>query len=134
VIITAGQAKAAAARQSIRRREQWLSELKISAQVLPEAGYNGAAWLSSNLRRFPEETLIGTIYKCEICRLETSSPIRWFVIHCSDSRLGIYKWDTSEADEPRALHFCGEAHAQVYISRWFESFCGSSVLSAGSGR
>ena len=134
MIITAGTAKAAAPRRGAGEENHGFPEPKISAEVLPEAGYNGAACLSSNLRRFPEETLIGTIYKCEICRLESSSPNRWFVIHCSDSRLGIYKWDTSEADEPRALHFCGEAHAQVYISRWFESFCGSSVLSAGSGR
>jgi len=72
--------------------------------------------------------LIGTNYKCEICGEETSNPTRWFVIHCSDSKLAIYKWDTAEADQPRALHFCGEGHAQVYISRWFESFCGSPVL------
>jgi hypothetical protein len=79
----------------------------------------------------PGGFLIGTIYKCEICGLETSSPVRWFVIHCSDSRLGIFKWDSAEADRPKALHFCGEAHAQVYISRWFESFCGSSVMQGG---
>jgi len=72
--------------------------------------------------------LIGTIYKCEICGLESSAPVRWFVIHCSDSKLGIFKWDHEEADKPRALHFCGEGHAQVYISRWFESFCGSPVM------
>ncbi len=56
--------------------------------------------------------MIGTNYKCEICGEETSNPMRWFVIHCSDSK----------------LHFCGEGHAQVYISRWFESFCGSRVM------
>jgi len=27
------------------------------------------------------------------------------------------------ASTPTARHFCGEAHAQVYISRWFESIC-----------
>jgi hypothetical protein len=77
------------------------------------------------------ESLIGTNYKCEICGLESSAPVRWFVILCSDSRLGIYKWDTAQADKPHALHFCGEAHAQVYISRWFESFCGSPVMTGG---
>jgi len=75
--------------------------------------------------------LIGTIYKCEICGLEASSPTRWFVIHCSDSKLGVFKWDAAEADQPRALHFCGEGHAQVYISRWFESFCGSAAMQGG---
>jgi hypothetical protein len=75
--------------------------------------------------------LIGTIYKCEICGLESSAPVRWFVVHCSDSRLGIFKWDAAEADKKHALHFCGEGHAQVYISRWFESFCGSPAMNAG---
>jgi hypothetical protein len=78
-----------------------------------------------------ESLLIGTIYRCEICGLESSAPVRWFVIHCSDSRLGIYKWDQAQADKPHALHFCGEGHAQVYISRWFESFCGSPVMLGG---
>jgi hypothetical protein len=54
------------------------------------------------------------------------------VIHCSDSKLGVYKWTTEEADKPHALHFCGEGHAQVYISRWFESFCGSPVMHGGN--
>jgi hypothetical protein len=76
--------------------------------------------------------LIGKIYKCEICGLESSAPVRWFVIHCSDSKLGVYKWAAEEADKPHALHFCGEGHAQVYISRWFESFCGSPVMHGGN--
>lgn len=69
--------------------------------------------------------MIGKVYKCEICGLESTAPVRWFVIQCGDTRLGVYKWDAAEAEAPHALHFCGEAHAQVYISRWFESFCGS---------
>lgn len=75
--------------------------------------------------------MIGTIYKCEICGVESSAPVRWFVIHCSDSNLGIFKWDHKEADKPQSLHFCGEGHAQVYISRWFESFCSSAVRLSG---
>ncbi len=74
--------------------------------------------------------MIGTIYKCEICSTESSAPSHWFVIHCSDARLMVCKWAPEEADQPRALHFCGEAHAQVYIGRWFQSFCGSPVLRA----
>jgi hypothetical protein len=75
--------------------------------------------------------VIGTIYKCEICGLESSAPTHWFVIHCCDTKLGIYKWDVNEADQPGSLHFCGEGHAQVYISRWFESFCSSASLFRG---
>ena len=72
--------------------------------------------------------MIGTIYRCEICRTESTKPVRWFVIRCSDARLQVWKWTSEEADRAGALHFCGEAHAQVYISRWFESFCGSPEL------
>src|ERR1700744_6569789 len=64
-------------------RSGWLQwGCLLSQQIVP---------LSANCAGFSEETLIGTIYKCEICRLESASPNRWFVIHCSDSRLGIYK-------------------------------------------
>jgi hypothetical protein len=69
--------------------------------------------------------LIGTIYKCEICGEESDNPVRWIVIHCSDAQLTIFKWTKEAANAPHARHYCGEAHAQVYISRWFESFCGS---------
>jgi DNA-directed RNA polymerase subunit RPC12/RpoP len=67
--------------------------------------------------------MIGTIYRCEICGEESQSPIRWLVINCNSSRLTVYKWTKEYADEPGARHYCGEAHAQVYISRWLESAC-----------
>ena len=67
--------------------------------------------------------MIGTIYKCEICGEETENPVRWLVIQCSDSQLTIHKWAKEAADARGARHYCGEAHAQVYISRWFESYC-----------
>ncbi len=67
--------------------------------------------------------MIGRIYKCEICGEESESPVRWLVIHCSSTRLTVFKWSQEEADAPGARHYCGEAHAQVYISRWMESYC-----------
>ena len=68
--------------------------------------------------------MIDTIYRCEICNLESQTPVHWFVIHCGDTQLAVFKWDKKAADAPGARHYCGEAHAQVYISRWFQSFCG----------
>ncbi len=68
--------------------------------------------------------MIGTIYRCEICGTESHQPVRWFAIHCSDDHLTIHKWTKEAADTPGARHYCGEAHAQVYISRWFQAFCG----------
>lgn len=68
--------------------------------------------------------MIDTLYRCEICGIESNQhPVRWIVIHCSDSQLTIFKWSKEAADAPGARHYCGEAHAQVYISRWFQSYC-----------
>jgi hypothetical protein len=69
--------------------------------------------------------VIDTVYRCEICGEESENPNRWIVIHCSDLKLTVFKWAKEAADTPHARHYCGEAHAQVYISRWFQSFCGA---------
>jgi hypothetical protein len=50
--------------------------------------------------------------------------VKWIVIHCSDAQLTVFKWTKEAADTAHARHYCGEAHAQVYISRWFQSYCG----------
>jgi hypothetical protein len=62
-------------------------------------------------------------YKCEVCGIVTSNPIHWFVILCGDAELTVHRWNSQAANAARARHYCGEAHAQVYISRWFESVC-----------
>ena len=62
-------------------------------------------------------------FQCEICGIVTDNPIHWFVIECGDQKLEVIKWDSAAANSPTARHFCGEAHSQVYISRWFESIC-----------
>lgn len=67
--------------------------------------------------------MLGTIYRCEICGAESQNPARWIVIQCNNQQLTVFKWTKEAADAPSARHYCGEAHAQVYISRWFESFC-----------
>jgi len=62
-------------------------------------------------------------YRCEICGRVTNNPLHWFVIACGESRLTVFRWDPDAAMASDARHFCGEADAQVYISRWFESVC-----------
>ena len=62
-------------------------------------------------------------FRCEICGRITNNSNHWFVIHCSDAELTVVKWNAKTARAARAWHFCGEARAQVYISRWFESVC-----------
>jgi hypothetical protein len=46
--------------------------------------------------------------------------IHWFVIPCGDSQLSVHRWNSEAAEADRASHFCGAAHAEVPISRWFE--------------
>jgi DNA-directed RNA polymerase subunit RPC12/RpoP len=67
--------------------------------------------------------MIDTIYRCEICGEESQNPMHWLVINCSSSQLTILKWTKEAAGAPGARHYCGEAHAQVYISRWLEAAC-----------
>jgi hypothetical protein len=62
-------------------------------------------------------------FRCEICGIVTSNPIHWFIIHCGEPSLTVYRWSTEVANAPGARHYCGEAHAQVYISRWLEAAC-----------
>jgi hypothetical protein len=67
--------------------------------------------------------MIDKVYRCEICNREGEDTSRWIVIHCDNAKLIVFKWTDEAATAPGARHYCGEAHAQVYISRWFESVC-----------
>jgi len=69
-------------------------------------------------------TMINTMYRCEICDDESLNPVRWVVIHCDRDHLTIHRWSLEAAEAAGARHYCGESHAQIYVSRWFESFCG----------
>jgi len=62
-------------------------------------------------------------YRCEICGLTSSNPTRWLIIQCNSDELKLMKWNTEAAAAKGARHYCGEAHAQVYISRWLEAAC-----------
>jgi hypothetical protein len=68
--------------------------------------------------------MIDTIYRCEICGEESDNPLKWIVIQCNSESLTVFKWSKEAADAAGARHYCGEAHAQVYISRWLEALCG----------
>jgi hypothetical protein len=72
-------------------------------------------------------------FQCEICGIVESSPIHWFVIECGDETLGVHKWNLEIANRAAARHFCGEAHAQVYISRWFDSVCSPPRVGSARG-
>ena len=78
-----------------------------------------------------------TQYRCEICGIESSNPIRWFLIQCNDEELRDPQWNAEAAAAKGARHYCGEAHASVYVSRWLEASCSPSLpisISVLSGR
>jgi hypothetical protein len=64
-----------------------------------------------------------TEYRCDVCGEVSANPIHWFIIRCSQDDLTVKKWNAEAAAEKGARHYCGEAHAQIYISRWLESAC-----------
>lgn len=84
-------------------------------------------WAETRIENLDREDgpVIDTIFRCEICGEESDNPVRWVVIDCSSRHLTVYRWDENAATAPGARHYCGEAHAQVYISRWFQSNCGA---------
>jgi hypothetical protein len=65
-------------------------------------------------------------YRCEVCGTVSNNPAHWYIIQCGESQLTVFRWNTAAADASGARHFCGEADAQVYISRWFDSICSPS--------
>jgi hypothetical protein len=62
-------------------------------------------------------------FRCEICGIVTNNPIHWYVIRCGESELTVLRWKAEAAGAADARHLCGEADAQIYISRWFDSVC-----------
>ena len=68
-----------------------------------------------------------TQYRCEICGIESTNPIHWFMIQCNSDELKVLKWNAEAASAAGARHYCGEAHAGIYISRWLEASCSPSI-------
>ena len=66
-------------------------------------------------------------FRCEVCGRVTITPVHWFVIQCNSDELKLMKWNAEAAAAKEARHYCGEAHAQVYISRWLEAACSPPI-------
>ena len=62
-------------------------------------------------------------FRCQVCGMVTTHPTHWFVIQCGASQLTLHRWNSETANATGARHYCGEAHAGVYISQWFNSVC-----------
>jgi hypothetical protein len=100
------------------RASRWVSKQELAAPSRPAAilGFAEPSLKGEGMSSVKE-------FRCEICGTVSENPIHWFVIECTDQKLAVIKWDLAAATSPTARHFCGEAHAQTYISRWFESVC-----------
>jgi hypothetical protein len=62
-------------------------------------------------------------FRCEVCGTVSAHPTHWFIIQCNSKQLTVMKWNSEAAGAEGARHYCGEAHAQVYISRWLHAAC-----------
>jgi hypothetical protein len=70
-------------------------------------------------------------YRCEICGAEESDSNHWVMSEIKASGALLSRWREEGAKSPHTHHFCGEAHAQVFVSRYLAapaSFPGPRVF------
>jgi len=65
-------------------------------------------------------SLIHKFY-CEICGTEKRDVKNWFMAEVTSNGVLLSHWCEDRAKSPNAHHFCGEAHSQVFVSRYFAS-------------
>jgi hypothetical protein len=57
-------------------------------------------------------------YHCEICGAEERDANNWLMAEITPSGALLSHWREESAKSPHTHHFCGEAHAQVFVSRY----------------
>jgi hypothetical protein len=60
-------------------------------------------------------------YHCEICGIEKQAVNNWFLADIGPNGLLLSPWRDDRAQAPAMHHFCGEAHLQVFVSRYLAS-------------
>jgi hypothetical protein len=60
-------------------------------------------------------------YYCEVCGTERCASRNWFIAEIAPTGLLISPWRDIRAQHSSALHLCGEAHVQVFVSRYLAS-------------
>lgn len=65
-------------------------------------------------------SLIHKFY-CEICGTEKRDVNHWFMAEVTSAGALLSHWREDRAKVPGTHHFCGEAHSQVFLSRYFAS-------------
>jgi len=58
-------------------------------------------------------------FHCEICGTEKSDVNNWFMAEVTSAGVLLSHWRTDRAKSLGIHHFCGEAHSQVFVSRYF---------------
>ena len=65
-------------------------------------------------------SLIHKFY-CEICGTEKRDVKNWFMAEVTPAGVLISHWREDRAKAPEVHHLCGEAHSQVFVSRYLAS-------------
>jgi len=60
-------------------------------------------------------------YRCEICGTEKRAINNWFMAEVMPAGVLVSHWRDERAHATGMHHFCGEAHAQVFVSRYLAS-------------
>jgi spore coat polysaccharide biosynthesis protein SpsF (cytidylyltransferase family) len=60
-------------------------------------------------------------YYCEICGAEKKDVNNWFMAEISVNGVLLSHWREEQAKSADSRHFCGEAHAQVFVSRYLSA-------------
>jgi len=60
-------------------------------------------------------------YYCEVCQAERQGTEKWFMAEVMVNGILVSQWSEQRACTTGVRHFCGEAHAQEYVSRYLAS-------------
>src|SRR5690242_5649437 len=68
----------------------------------------------------PREAKMSLIHKyhCEICGAEKRDVNNWAMAEVTAAGVVVSTWREDQAKSPAVRHFCGEAHVQVFVSRY----------------
>lgn len=60
-------------------------------------------------------------FHCEICGAEKRNVNNWTIAEVTPAGVLVSHWSEDRAKSPSVRHFCGEAHAQVFVSRYLSA-------------
>ncbi len=60
-------------------------------------------------------------FHCEVCGTEKRNVNNWFMAEVTRAGVLLSHWREDRAKAPGVHHFCGEAHSQIFVSRYFAS-------------